>query len=272
VPAVVFATALLLAALPVRVESDACPSGAEVEQDLVSMVSTVSTVSGVTGQDVAKVERSDGKLRVVLIDDKAAVLAERVLDGHGSCAELAELAAIVIASWESDVHPEFVRPHAEPPAARPTVAPVPGGAYDLSLGASLSQAGQLAAGGSLGAAWFPRDRGLGLSFLLAVETTRTLDLGVGQARWRRGTGSPEIAWRWARRGLAVDGHGGARRGLACDERCELLRKQIQRQFFAGSDRGHPVVLVVFESPRRMDGCSRPLLYAQRPGARRTHRR
>ena len=168
----------------------------------------LSTASGAVGQDVAKVERSGGRLRVELVDATAAVLAERELDGHGSCAELAELAAIVIASWESDVHPEFVRPHAEPPAAPPPAARVPGAAYDVSLGASLSQAGQLAAGGSLGAAWFPRGTGLGLSFVVAGETTRTLEVGDGQARWRRWTGSPEIAWRWGRGGLAVDGHGG----------------------------------------------------------------
>ena len=205
VPAVVFATALLLAALPVRVESDACPSAAEVEQALASML---SSVSGVVGQDVAKVERTGGHLRVELVDATAAVLAERLLDGHGSCAELAELAAIVIASWESDVHPEFVRPHAEPLVAPPPATRAPGAAFDVSLGASLSQAGQLAAGGFLGAAWFPRGKGLGLSFLVAGETTRTLEVGDGQARWRRWTGSPEIAWRWGRGGLAVDGHGG----------------------------------------------------------------
>jgi len=168
----------------------------------------LSTTSGAGAQDVAKVERSGGRLRVELVDATTAVLAERVLDGHGSCAELAELAAIVIASWESDVHPEFVRPHAEPPAAPPPAARAPGAAYDVSLGASLSQAGKLAAGGSLGAAWFPRGEGLGLSFVVAGETARTLEVGDGQARWRRWTGNPEIAWRWRRGGLVVDGHAG----------------------------------------------------------------
>jgi hypothetical protein len=202
--ATVFATALLLAALPVRVESAACPSGVEIEASLTSML---STASGVAGHDVAKVERLDGKLRVELSDDKSVIIAERVLDGHGSCAELAQLAAIVIASWESDVHPEFVRPHAEPPAPPPPTF-APNGAYEVSLGATLSQAGKPAAGGSLGTAWFPRGTGFGLSLLVAGGMSRTLDLGVGQARWRHWTGNPEIAWRYWRAGLAVDGHGG----------------------------------------------------------------
>jgi hypothetical protein len=198
-------TALLLAVLPVHVEGDVCPSGAEVEQALASMIPMAPQPAG---NNMARVERKGGKLRIVLIDAQSRVIAERVLDERGSCAELAKLAAIVIASWASDVHPEFLHPHAEPPAPPPAESPARGGAYDILLGASLSQSDQLAVGGSLGAAWFPYGAGLGLGLHVAGETRRTLDLGDGQAHWRRWVGSAEIAWRWARADLTVDPHAG----------------------------------------------------------------
>lgn len=155
-------------------------------------------------QDVAKVEGLHGQLRVELVGADDVVIAKRALDGSGSCSELARLAAIVIASWESDVHPEFVRPQ-PPPAARPAAAPA---AYDIALGVSLEQADKLAVGGAIGASWFPRGLGPGLDLLFAGETTRTLDLGEHQARWRRWTSSLQLAWRWGRPGLVVDAHGG----------------------------------------------------------------
>ena len=139
------------------------------------------------------------------------MIAERVLDRDGSCSELAELAAVVIASWESDVHPEFARPHVEPgpapvvvmPAAR-LASPM---AYDAALGASLSHADSFAAGGVLALTWIPRGTGPGNGTLLAaVDAERTLDLGVGRARWRRWMGSAEFDWRLSR--IPLDFHGG----------------------------------------------------------------
>ena len=139
---------LAVATSPVEVVDDGCPSGEEVELALASMLTT----SGATpaNRDVAKLERSAGKLHVELVDPEGVVIAERTLDGGASCAELARMAAIVIASWESDVHPEFVRqpgdiPRVErsPPPEKPvaTAAPAPAAAaYDVAAGVTLGQA------------------------------------------------------------------------------------------------------------------------------------
>jgi len=206
---VALAWALLLADLPVRVESEACPSGAQVEKALAAMLPAAPDAAL---PDLARVERRSGKLRIELVDAKATVIAERVLDGNGSCSDLADLAAAVIGSWENDVHPDFMRPHAEPSPAPVVVTPALASsasmAYDVALGASLSLAGSPAVGGTLAAITVPRGTGPGLRLFAAGEETRTLDLGVGQARWRRWMGAAELDWRFSHGPLVVDVHGG----------------------------------------------------------------
>ena len=214
---------LTLAAVPVQVESGDCPSHTEVEQALASLLPATLDASG---HDLARIETSPGQLHIALFDVENAVVAERTLDGTGTCSELARLVAIVIASWESDVHPEFVRPHTAPPTtSAPAASPptsVPGSrpapaSYDVALGVSLEQADKIAVGGTIAGSWFPHGRGLGLSLTATGETTRTLDLGAHQARWRRWTGDLELAWRLGRKRLVADVHGGLRLGWLATE-------------------------------------------------------
>jgi len=204
-----FAGALLLAALPVRVESDGCPSSAEVEKALAVILPAASEAAQ---PHRARVQRRNGELRIELVDAEANMIAERLLDRDGSCADLAELAAAVIGSWESDVHPEFMRPQAEPlPAPVVAISAAPSRAamaFDVALGASLSLADSAAAGGTLALIWVPRGAGLGLRLLAAGEAARTLDLGVGQVRWQRWMGSAELDGRFAHGSLVLDLHGG----------------------------------------------------------------
>jgi hypothetical protein len=212
-----------LAGSPVQVVStqvadDACPSSAEVEQALASLIGPLAAPPAI--RDVAKLERADGKLRVELVGSDGVVVAERLLERSGSCAEMGRMAAIVIASWESDVHPEFVRPPGEIPRVErraaptppvmppPAAAPTPPAAYEVGAGVSVAQADKPAAGGSIGAAWFPRGLGLGVSVLAAADAPRTIAVGAHEARWRRWTASLELAHRWGRSGFAVDAHGG----------------------------------------------------------------
>src|SRR4029450_5170287 len=96
---------LAVAVSPVRVVDDGCPSSAEVELALASMLTSTGVAPAT--RDVAKLERRPDKLHVGLGGPEGGVTAGRTLDGTASCAELGRMAAIVIASWESDVHPEF---------------------------------------------------------------------------------------------------------------------------------------------------------------------
>ena len=175
-------SAAFVAALPVQVESAACPSGHEVEQPLDSMLPSVPEK---VRPDVAHVLRRGNQLQVVLVGTDAAVIAERWIDDTGACSELAELIAVVIASWESDVHPEFARPHGEPvaaalaekPAAPPAPAPQTAPFYEVAAGSSLSWSGSPGLGGILSMGLVPRGAGPGLRLRTPVGLLST-DLGI----------------------------------------------------------------------------------------------
>jgi hypothetical protein len=172
---------------------------------------------------VAHVVRQGDRLRIELVNADAVVIAERWFDRTGTCADQAALVAVVIASWESDVHSEFARPHAEPiPAA--TAAPTSGQnakhgdvpaaqAYDVAAGLTLSLSDSLAVGGAISASWLARGVGLGAQLSAAGETARTIDLGVAKANWRRFSIAAEADWRLARGSAALDVHGGLALGL-----------------------------------------------------------
>lgn len=210
--------AAVITALPVQVESATCPSGLEIEQALATML---PSVSGAIRPDVASVLRLNNRMHVELLSPDETVIAERWLDSSDSCAELAELIAVVIASWESDVHPEFMHPHAEPsPVAAPEApqppAPSPAAFYEVAAGGSLSWAGSPALAGILTMGWIPLGEGPGLHVSALVESTHTLDMGVGKtANWQRFMGSAELDWRLPSGSWALDIHGGlALGGLA----------------------------------------------------------
>lgn len=234
---------LTVATSPVEVVDDGCPSGEEVEQALASMLTTPD--SPPSSRDIAKLERSSGKLRVQLVDPEGVVIAERTLDGSASCAELGRMAAIVIASWESDVHPEFVRQPAEiarvqrtPPPEKIPTAPAPvAAAYDVAAGVTLGEVDTLAAGASVGAAWFPRSVGLGLWLLAAGDQARTIAVGAHEARWRRLTASVELAHRWAPLGLVVDAHGGPTLGWISTEGVDYTQNQSDSAASLGATAG-----------------------------------
>ena len=158
------------------------------------------------------------------------------------------MAAIVIASWESDVHPEFVRQPAEiarverapPPETRRRRRPAPAAAsYDVAAGVTLGQADTVAAGASVGGAWFPRGVGLGLWLLGAGDLARTIAVGAHEARWRRWTASLELAHRWARAiGLVLDAHGGPTLGWLSTEGVDYAQNRSDSAVSLGGDRGN----------------------------------
>ena len=244
---------LAAAPSPVRVGSaadDGCPSSAEVESAIASML----VQSGATppSQDVANLERRGETLHVELVDGDGVIIAERALTERGSCSELGRMAAILIASWESDVHPElmraprpFVRAEPGPMPARPaptiaavaSPAPSAGAAYDVAAGATLGRSDTLAAGFSLGATWFPRGVGLGLWALGTGEAPRSIAVGAHEARWRRWTASLEIARRAAWTGWAVDPHGGLTVGWLTTEGVDYAQNRSQSAVSVGGTAG-----------------------------------
>jgi hypothetical protein len=235
--------AWVYAALPVQVQSEACPSGREVEQSLVSMLPPLPANAR---PDVARVTIQGQGVHIELVNSDGAVVAERNLEQNGSCAELAALVAVVIASWESDVHPEFARPHTElvptfavvsPPlrAAEPTQ--IPASSYDLALGGALSFTDSFAAGGTLAGTWIPRGRGPGLRMSATAETQRSFVLGSGRVNWRRWMGSAEVDWRFLRNRMTIDLHGGIGFGLLSAGGTGFFQSQSQLSFSPAATAG-----------------------------------
>jgi hypothetical protein len=162
--------------------------------------------------DVATIEVAAQAMRVTLTRPDGAPLGERVIDARFPCADLAQAAAVVVATWESDVHPEF-RAAAPAPAVTTAAAPppAPASAATYDLGAAI--AGSLAPS-SAGAApalaallvgtWAPAPRGLGGRVAFTWPAERDLALGDARVLWRRASLSlgPQIRWvapasRWA---------------------------------------------------------------------------
>ncbi len=176
-----------------------CPTATEVAERVAHLL----TSDGPTrAPDVVAISDDGGRVRVTLRDAAAGVIGERVFEGPGkfACADLAAAAAVVVATWESDIHPEFTLqlPGGSAPRA---AAPAPG---SFDLGAALfgsiaptSDAAGVAPGLALVAVWTPRGVGPGLRLALLATTERALPLAGGQLNWRLPAAAIGLDWRWA---------------------------------------------------------------------------
>lgn len=173
----------------------ACPTAKDVSARVGQLLPTVETSSA----DQARVDDGGNVVRLSLRRPDGSLIGTRELSRKSSCADLAAAAAVVLASWESDVHPEF-RAWLPPPravaapaeVAAASAAPKPHPTRSaFELGAALagsvapSGAGAGAAAGALivaGAA--PAGGRFGVRLALGAGTERELPLGTGRVRWR----------------------------------------------------------------------------------------
>ena len=197
-----------------------CPSAAIVEQ-------RVRGILGMKAEDVleerAQLSTETDALRVVVRSKEGTLLGERLLKAEGTCEELEQVVAVVVATWISDVHPEFVAalpPGAAPAAVEPKtedaggetpLAPAPANPpapsppapvatpaparatpatrrhWELSAagGADISD-GKASALATLGVRWVPERSGLGAALAATAMTRRTEELSRGSVRY----------WRW----------------------------------------------------------------------------
>jgi hypothetical protein len=202
--------ATLMAVQPVTVESDACPSSQEVVRALVPLLPSLPAGAA---PDLARVVQRATSLHIELHSPDGVAIAERDLESTGSCAELAQIVAVVIAAWESDVHPAFAKPMTEAtsspePIIDATPATVRRSSYDLAAGGGVSISESTVAGVALAFAWAPHGTGFALRFGGMGESQHDVSLGQGQAQWRRWIGSTEVGWRIGLGASVVDLHGG----------------------------------------------------------------
>jgi hypothetical protein len=218
-----FTTAtLVLASLgfSIRGTSD-CPSLDDVRARLSEMVMLAEAPRV---EERAVVERREGTVHVALESANGQVIGERELAASGSCQELAQVVAVVLAAWLGDTHPELVArlpepsapPSADPPpspaassaAPAPAPAKVPepraprasrveaplehdGGSPErrrlvssAALGSSVGRYGAVP-GVQVGVAWLSRDSGFGWALSAGISGERERTLGDGLVRWSR---------------------------------------------------------------------------------------
>jgi hypothetical protein len=194
--------------------------------------------SGEHVDEVAHVIHEEGLLLVSLRAKDSRVLGERRLPSDGSCEELARAAAVVLASWLTDVHPEFVPlvpappPLDVPPSVTPpvsTAAPrpspigrvsssgrvVPRGGLRWRLGASLGLGfvpTPLALVGSASVAVMPDGSGIGATLRGGLSTVRSLEVDGGRALYRRWPFQGGAVLRFAGTRVSAELEGGAALG------------------------------------------------------------
>jgi hypothetical protein len=208
-----FWLALSFAGPVVAVEGDSiCPLPQVVAARLGELLPGATLASE---PDVALLDDQGASVRIQVRRADGTPIGERVLERTFPCPDLAGAAAVIIATFESDVHPEFRLALATPPRAPappPVVATAPApasprtstAAYEIgaaltgSLAPSSDSAGA-AAGALLVGGWTPAGRRIGGRLSLQASTARTLDLGTGNGtvQWRRFVAGLGPQWRWA---------------------------------------------------------------------------
>lgn len=196
-------TALLAFALVHAVElaGDAtCPTASEVRARLAELPrpSTEST----TVNRRAQLSSTPGTAHVELLDDRGSLLAERTLARTGTCSELAEAVAVVLASWQAELDPKLsnaVGPLAAPPraaiepigvhaAAVTSATSEPAATFDLAVAPILSVVnGELAFGARVETTRVGHRGRVGGHAALSATTTRSEPIPTlaADARWQR---------------------------------------------------------------------------------------
>ncbi|HEX3697129.1 MAG TPA: hypothetical protein VH374_17260 [Polyangia bacterium] len=214
-----FWLALSFAGPVVAVEGDSiCPLPQAVAARLGELLPGATLASE---PDVALLDDQGASVRIQVRRADGTPIGERVLERTFPCPDLAGAAAVIIATFESDVHPEFrlalatpLYPPAPPPVAVTMTPTAPARAFSAAYEIGAAVTGSLApssdrAGAAAGAlivgGWTPAGRGLGGRLSLQASTARTLALGNGNGtvQWRRFIAGLGPQWRWASRGRGV---------------------------------------------------------------------
>jgi hypothetical protein len=193
-------TSLMLALwLALEVQgSTTCPTPSEVSRHLARLLPEASQGDSATR---ATLSSSDSSVMVELLGPDGGLLAERRLDSSGSCAELAEAVAVILAAWQAKFSPRVASPGlpapppAEPPApvaANPAPEREPEQPLLFDMGAAAMASvvdSDLAWGAKLEGTVSPFAYGLGfhLAAAMASRHTQTIATPALEATWLRPT-------------------------------------------------------------------------------------
>jgi hypothetical protein len=209
-------TAILGAAIAVHGVAR-CPTAADVEAALAALSSPVAATP--TG-DWADIAPDGDSIRVRLLQADGTLLAEKRL-APASCRQQAETAAVVLAAWAAQFHPEVALSFETPPPAPPVVdhrtptlsaVPPPPAPRDhdplvLAVGAGALasvQRDSLAPAGAIEALVYGRRSGWGAKVTLRGAGTHRLAFGPGEAAWHRLGASAGVLRRHAWRRVSAE--------------------------------------------------------------------
>jgi hypothetical protein len=195
--------ATIVAVSPVDVRSATnCPSTEDVVARLLPLLPAAAGPA--EGQDVAQIEvgavQAGGamELHLLLLRPDASVVGDRRLLMQGTCQDMAEAVATVIAAWETKPLPGAAPDEVPVPTAKvvATLAQVPGRPLQIFVGASAGAAlvGGIAATGGLDLLLGRSASHWQLRLGLAGETTRQVDLLGGHVGWRHTTAVLGVCW------------------------------------------------------------------------------
>jgi hypothetical protein len=190
----------LVLAGAVEVESGSpCPRAVDVAQKVAALLPAASK----TVPDRARIERTGDRLQLELRRADGTPVAWRRLDAHAACEELAEAAAVMIATWETDLEagrplppPDFDR---DAPVVAVDAAPIaaPRGRMRWELGAGFTASvasGVMLPGVMIEAVVAPHGPWAARLTMVATESAEQ-PFGMGIARWNRLMFAAGPSWR-----------------------------------------------------------------------------
>lgn len=206
---------LLASWLALNVHGDlTCPTPAEVSRVLTGLVPARAAKPA---EGRAYLSASGGFVTIELWGLDGGLMAERRLDSVGSCAEMAEAVAVILAAWQADLSPRRAQGVTELPAAA-AVSPAPESAagppvlFDVGAAALTSLvSGKAELGGKVEGVLLPFASPLGFHLAAAAASSHTqtsTSPPVG-AQWIRPALSAGPNLRWRGQSFAVDVHGDA---------------------------------------------------------------
>lgn len=204
---------LALSSEPTAQRCGVGPFGESLEPRVESLLPELSRSPLPLGHHARILPLGSGEVRVLLLDEQGAEVAERTLPTDGSCEGLARAVAVVVAAWSQQLAAPQLVAEAEPepvaPALEPSAPPYSPGPLRWRAEAGLlgALAGEDWAVGAVGRYSLP----LGpLHGQLSVGGTsnRRLGLSSGEVAWRRswvGLGAAYPFWRTSAIELHVSG-------------------------------------------------------------------
>jgi hypothetical protein len=213
----------LAQSLPEVSGDSTCPTPSEVGAQLAALaLSSNGDAAAKPGAHHANLSSAGSSVRVELLGLDGQLVAERTLERTGSCGDVAEAVAVIIAAWEGTFDPNLATPTvlapkvplSDPgPPVTQAVNPRPDRPIPFDAGLALVASiagGEAVFGAKLGGCLFPGGGPLGLDLALSATSThsQSIPTPASTAQWTRAALSAGPTYRLRRNAAMLDVHAG----------------------------------------------------------------